>query len=553
MKAPMIGRAPAWTDDEVPALPGSPASIAHPPSIRFAYGLIAALLALTGGLGNALVGANLPNIQGRLGLTPVEGAWLPAAYAMFNMSSNLVLFKLRQQYGLRPFAEIGLLIYAGVTLLHLFVEDFGMAVTVRAISGLAAAPLSTLTVLYIMQAFPKRMLGPALVVGLGLSQIATPLAWLISPALLDMGEWRGLYVAEAGLAIISLAAVVALKLPRGQRFKVIEPMDYLTFVLLAPAIALVGAVCAQVRTQWPPDHPWMAAALVAALLLAIAAFGIEHHRARPLLQTRWLGTASALRFAMAAFGLRLLLSEQNYTATGLLRALGMGPEQFQPLYAVMLAGIITGIVVSALTFNQKTVVPQILVSVVLIAMGSLMDASATSLTRPHDMYLSQFLLSAAGTMFLGPLVLSGVTPVLKKGPEYLISFIVLFQLCQGAGGLAGPALFGTVQQYREQEYSAVINAGVDPTQGVVQQRLQQQGQLFARVISDPMLRTAQGTAQLAQTATREANVRAYNDVFLIDGLLALLLLAWMLFHTGRLMLAAKKFPPPADAVAAAHP
>src|SRR5256885_10609030 len=42
---------------------------------RSAYGLIAVLVALTGGLGNALFTANLPTIQGQMGLTSSEAAW----------------------------------------------------------------------------------------------------------------------------------------------------------------------------------------------------------------------------------------------------------------------------------------------------------------------------------------------------------------------------------------------------------------------------------------------------------------------------------------------
>jgi MFS family permease len=551
MTAEPLERAPDWTDEERPSMPGSAPSIAHAPPLRLAYAGVGVLLALTGGLGNALVGANLPNIQGHLGLTPTEGAWIPAAYLMVNVSSNLVLFKVRQQYGLRRFAEVGLLASALVSFLHLFVESFGMAVFVRAASGLAAAPLSAMATMYILQAFPKAMLGQGLVVALGLSTLATPLAWLMSPALLDLGEWRGLYLFESGLAIISWAAVVALKLPRSVRVRVIEPLDYVTFALLGPALALIGAVFAQVRTQWPPDHPWMAAALAAALLLTLAAFALEHHRANPLLQTRWLGSLGALRFALGALGLRFLLSEQTYSATGLLRTLGMGPDQLQPLYAVMLVGILIGIAVSALTFNQKTVVPQILLSVVLIAVGSFLDYGATSLTRPQNMFVSQFLLSVAGAMFMGPLLLVGIMPVLKRGPEYIVSFVVLFAIAQSFGGLAGPAILGTVQQFREHEYSAIINAGVDPTDGVVQQRLQLQGQVYGRVVTDPVLRQAQGIGQLAQAATREANVRAYNDVFLLNGLLALLFLGWSLAHVMRLAIAARKNPPPSAPAATA--
>jgi MFS family permease len=531
---------PDWSEEERPSMPGSPSTPGHSPPVRLAYALIAILLGLTGGLGTALISANLPGIQGELGLTPVQGAWLPAAYIMVNISANLLLFKFRQQFGLRRFAEIGLPIYAALTLLHLVVEDFPMALLVRAASGFAGATISTLAIFYMLQAFKKAELGRALVLGLGISQLATPVAWLLSPALLDLGEWRTLYMFESGLALCCLAAVVILKLPPGIRIKVFEPLDFLTFALMAPALALAVGVLAQGRVQWWNAQPWMGYALIGSLVLTLVAVVIEHHRSNPLIQTRWLASAATIRFAFGALSIRFLLSEQSYGAVGLLRTLGMTADQLQPLYAVMLLGLVCGILGSALTFGPKAVVPQILFSVVLIGVGSVLDINATSLIRPHDVFVSQFLLSMASGMFLGPLLLVGVMQALKNGPSYIVSFAVLFGITQNVGGLAGPALLGTFQQYREHEYSTAINSHVDPTDPVVAQRLQQQSQVYARVMTDPVLRQAQGRAQLAQIATREANVRAYSDVFALTAMLTLTFLAWSLFRVGRTALRARR-------------
>jgi len=74
------------------------------------------VVAFTGGLGNALVTANLQNLQGPLGAYAYEMAWLPAAYVMTNLSANLVLVKFRQQFGLRRFTEIFLSLYALIAL-----------------------------------------------------------------------------------------------------------------------------------------------------------------------------------------------------------------------------------------------------------------------------------------------------------------------------------------------------------------------------------------------------------------------------------------------------
>ncbi|MEP6556952.1 MAG: MFS transporter [Burkholderiales bacterium] len=530
-------------------MPGSPASLAHSMPVRIAYACVAVLIGLTGGLGAGLVAANMGAIQGQLGLTSVQGAWLPAAYVMVNVTANLLVFKFRQQYGIRLFAELGLSLYAIVTLLHLFVEGFEMAVAVRAVSGLVSAATSTLAVLYMLQAFSKAKLGAGLVVGLTIAQLATPLAWLLSPAMLDLGDWRTLYQFEAGLALCSLAAVVVLKLPLGMRIQVLEALDFLTFALVAPGVALLAAVLVQGVNGWWQDTAWLGWALIASIVLLTTAGVIEYQRKTPLLQIRWLLDVSTLRFILGALLMRFMLSEQTYGAVGLLRTLGMGPDQLQPLYAVMLAGMICGMAVSAITFGQKTIVLQILLSVVLIAVGGWLDHQSTSMSRPHDFFLSQFLLSFASAMFMGPVLMIGIMQALKFGADHMITFMVLFAMTQSLGGLLGPAVLGTMQAERTQVYVQSIGSHLDAGNPAVVQRLaQQQGGLAGRV-TDPSARAAQAAAQLGQVVHREASVRAFNDVFAVIAAMALVFLAWSLYRVkvaaGQAKRAAAAAPAPA--------
>lgn len=524
---------PDWEEHEKPTLPGSASMPWHPPWVRFAYACVAVLVGITGGLGNALVSANLPTIQGQLGLTPAEGAWLPAAYVMVNVTANLLVYKFRQQYGMRLFTEIGLGVYALLSLLHLAVGNFGTTLIVRAASGFAGATCSTLAVLYMLQAAPRAHTGKMLVIGVGIGQLATPLAWLLSPALLDLGSWHNLYLFEAGLALCAFAAVVVLKLPPGVHIKAFEPLDFLTFALVAPPVAMVVAVLAQGYNRWWFDTPWLAWLLMAAIALLMIAVVIEHYRSNPLLQTRWFLEPGTLRFIVGAFLIRFLTSEQTYGAVGLLRALGMGPDQMQPLFGVILAGTLTGIAVSALSFSPKTVVPQILLTIVLFGVAGFLDYGRTSLDRPQDFFFSQFLVSVGIGMFMAPLILIGIMRAIKQGADHVVSFLVVLSMTQSLGGFAGSAVLSTYQLHREHVHSAAIVARLDPADAVVAQRLRQQQQLYGAVVADPVLRSAQGSAQLAQVVRREANVRAFNDVFALSGVLALLFLVWSLVLTVR--------------------
>lgn len=519
-----------WAPHERPTMPGSPSTPLHSTQKRWAFALVGVIVALTGGLGNALVVANLPYLQGSLGATTAEIAWLPAAYVMTNVSMNLVLVKFRQQFGLRAFTEVFLVLYALVTFAHLFVNDINSAIAVRAAHGMVGAALSTLGLYYMIQAFPLKWRLKALVLGLGTAQLAIPMARLVSEDLLQIAEWRGLYLFELGMALLSLGCVLLLKLPPGDRFKAFEKLDFLTFGLLSVGFALLCAVLSLGRIEWWLEEPWIGVASAASIALILAGLAIEHNRSNPLLITRWLGSGAILRLGLAVILFRVVLSEQSVGTVGLLQTLNMGPEQLHDLYAVMLLGSVAGLAVSAWTINPQHLIKPLLISLAMIAAGAWMDSGATNLTRQSNMFLSQFLLAFGGTFFLGPTLVLGVSGVIAN-PRNMVSFSVLFGITQNLGGLIGSAVFGTFQIVREKFHSSVLVEHLTLIDPLVQSRLQSASASYASTIADPASRTAQGIRAIASVATREANILAYNDVFMLIALVAVLTMIWISART----------------------
>jgi hypothetical protein len=140
---------------------------------------------------------------------------------------------------------------------------------------------------------------------------------------------------------------------------------------------------------------------------------------------------------------------------------------------------------------------------------------------------------------MGPLIMLGFMAALKSGPGYIITFSVMLSMAQSLGGFTGAAALSTYQLHREQVYSGDIVAAINPADPVVAQRLRLQQQVYAANVTDPVQRAALGMAQLAQSARREANVRAFNDVFALSGVMAILFLLWSLIVTSRARLRAQ--------------
>lgn len=274
-------------------------------------------------------------------------------------------------------------------------------------------------------------------IAFGFQQLGVPLAWIISPFLVSTDSWSVLYTFELGLALCCLAMVVSLKLPRSLRIYVFEKQDFFTFALLAPGFACLCIVLTQGPILWWFNSEWLAYVLIAGFSLVVLGLLYEHYRANPLIMTRWLGASSTLRFIFGAFAIRLLMSEQSYAAVNFLKTMGMGPDQFVPLYVVILVGILSGTLFSALTFSRERIIFHLLFAEFLILIACGLDYHLTSDVRPSNFFASQFLVGFAGGLFIGPLLLIGFAQTLAKGPSYVVTFIVLFSATQTFGGLVG--------------------------------------------------------------------------------------------------------------------
>src|SRR3546814_7501986 len=96
---------------------------------------------------------------------------------------------------------------------QLFVHSYRTELIVRGASGIVASGLSTLALFYIMQAMPAAARLGGMILGVGVSQVATPLARVISPVLLVHGNIQSLFIFELGLTLMCLGSVALLRLP----------------------------------------------------------------------------------------------------------------------------------------------------------------------------------------------------------------------------------------------------------------------------------------------------------------------------------------------------
>ncbi|GLQ10972.1 MFS transporter [Devosia yakushimensis] len=513
------------------ARPGMPPFVPKSLPWNVIYVISSIVLGITQGLGLNLVTANLTGLQASFGATATEMAWLPTVYFATNMTGTIVMFKIRSQFGMRRFAELGIIVYALIVLAHLFVHDLQSAIWVRAIMGIAAAPLSTLAFFYMLEWLPPaKKMSIGLCFGMLGSSLSLPLARVISPDLLALGDWQGLYMVEAGLALVSLAIVFLVPLVPPPRAKVFDKDDLVSLPLMAAGFAAMAIVLGMGRVYWWLEAPWIGVLLAIGIGSLVSFCLVELHRKNPIIDLRWLFSRDMLIFAGSLIVLRLLLSEQSVGVFGLFTVLNLQNDQLIGLFG--LVGVATFAATAGLSMVMKpNRVPIFhLIALVLIAIAAWMDSQSTVLSRPEQFYISQALIGIATGLFLPPAMLHGFLRALARGPQYILSFLTVFLTTQSLGGLLGSAIFGTFVTVREQFHSNVIAQGITLLDPLVAQRVQAYGGAYARVLTDPAQRDAKGLALLGQSASQQANVLAYNDLFLLIFAATLVAIAVLLTH-----------------------
>lgn len=506
---------------ERPLFAGSPFTPAHSRRRRLLYLVTGAIVSIGSTFPNALTTVNVATISGSLGLYVAEASILPAVYVALNASANLTLVKARAQFGIPQVTAALLILYALAAALQLAVPVLASAVLTRAVNGVAAAGLVTLGVYYMMQALPAAARPLGLVAGIGLPQIGTPLARLVPVDLLASDHWRGLHLIELAAALAILALIIVVRLPPSERSRAFEPLDLLTIGLATAGMLAFTEVLGLGRLYWWTDAPGIGVALAAAIVLLAGAAIIEACRARPLVHLEWIGTPGILRFAGVASIVRIALAEQTYGTVGLLTAGGLTNDQLHTLFALVALAMAAGIVVAAATLSERRLPWQIMIALLIIALGAAIDSNATFLTRPPELYLSQALIGFGTTLFAGPALVYGFMRMIQRGGDYLVSFVVLFSTTQNVGGLMGSALLGTLQTLWARNASNVFAAQISVGDPQAAGRLAGGSTALAAAITDPAQRAAQGAGLLGQAIAREAAIVAFNDTFHLVEMLAL--------------------------------
>lgn len=525
-----------------PAAAGPAAPPFVPKSWPMTLGYIGAsmVIGLTQGLAQGFVSTNIPQIAGDLGVTTTQATWLMAAFLIPRASMPLLLIKLRTQYGLRRFAEWAIIAYLVVALAGLAITDLRSALVMQFLAGMVSAPLSTLAFLYMLEPLSppwKMRLGLPMV--MATISVGPMLARVVSPSLMgDMG-WMPLHLMTLGMAAVSLALVYALPLTSPPRIKVIAVMDLVSWGLIALGFGGLTVAFVTGAIYWWTEVPWLGWTLAGSILALTTAVVIELHRKAPLLDIRWLASPAMAHLTVTLLLFRLILSEQSAGAPRMFQIMGITQGQLVPLFAVICVATLLGGLALIPVIKPDRVPAIHVVALTLIAAGAWMDSRSTLDTRPAQMMLSQAMIAFAGILFMAPAMMRGLVSALARGPNYILSFVIVFLSTQSLGGAMGSGLFTTFINHRQAAHLQILREQLTASDAQMLQEILRRTAILAPQITDTAVRKAQAVALIAQDVLNEAYVMAYNDAYFLTALVALAALAALILHIFRDWLAAR--------------
>jgi len=253
-------------------------------------------------LDGTVVNAALPAIADDLHANLGDLQWVLTGY-LLTLGSLLVLGgSLGDRYGRRRIFVIGLIAFAGTSLLCGLAPDTGSLIVARCIQGVAAALVVPNSLAIVSASFATEDRGRAIGAWSGLGGIATALGPFLGGYLIDSVSWRWVFVIN--LPIAAAAVAIAMRhVPESRDEHASAHLDVAGSALLT--VGLAGVVYALIEG---PGHDWPVLALALGVV-GVAALGaflvVEARKEHPMVplgifRSQQFSGANAVTFAVYA-------------------------------------------------------------------------------------------------------------------------------------------------------------------------------------------------------------------------------------------------------------
>ncbi|WP_020117030.1 MFS transporter [Streptomyces canus] len=223
-----------------------------------------------------------PDMTKDLGLSSSDLQWVIDGYTVPYAALMLVLGAIGDKYSRRGALVLGLLIFAGGSVMGGLVDETNLVITARAIMGVGAAVVMPATLSLLVAVFPRAERAKAITAWSATSGLAIAAGPLAAGWLLENHAWGSTFLMNVPLAVLGVVGALLLVPP--SKAEGMGRIDYVGGLL---SIMSVG--CLVYATIEGPHFGWgvgpITAAVVAGVgLLAFVAWELKHPN--PMLDAR---------------------------------------------------------------------------------------------------------------------------------------------------------------------------------------------------------------------------------------------------------------------------
>ena len=344
----------------------------QPPSARWALASLS-LSMLLSSLGTSSANVGLPTLALAFGATFQEVQWVVLAYLLAITTLIVSVGRLGDLIGRKRLLLGGIALFSLASLVCGAAPTLWLLIAARAVQGLGAAIMMSLSMAMVSETVPKEKTGSAMGLLGTMSAIGTALGPSLGGVLIAALGWRAIFFVNAPLGILVIVlAYRFLPIDRSASPKPAARFDHLGTVLLA----LTLAAYALAVTLGRGNFGLLNAALLLAAGLGVALFvRVQARAAAPLVQLKMfrdktLSTSLATSAVVSTVMMATLVVGPFYLS----RALGLAPAQVGLVMSI-------GPIVSALSgVLAGRVVDRMGASIMVIAGLSLMVVGAVALS-----------------------------------------------------------------------------------------------------------------------------------------------------------------------------
>ncbi|MFE0470121.1 MFS transporter [Streptomyces sp. NPDC058947] len=202
--------------------------------------------------------------------------WIINIYTLALAALLLPLGAVGDRLGRKPMLIAGLGVFGAATVVAGLAPTAEVMLASRVASGVGAAMIMPITLAVITSTFPEEQRGKAIGVWTGVAGGGGVLGMFLSALLVDVADWRGLFVLPGVLVLVALAMTV--KSVPNSRERAAHRFD--TLGALVSSVAVVGLIFV---LQEGPERGWAAPEMLISLavgLLAAVGFAVWELRRR---------------------------------------------------------------------------------------------------------------------------------------------------------------------------------------------------------------------------------------------------------------------------------